>query len=582
MAIKRAFDSLSEKIENWNNEIVNILLKRHPYLSGRKILVDIRDKDFSKHSASGEIVVDGKIIFPFVVREKILEDLDIVYIGGKHYSATKKRVLGALFDYSFFSRVETKEEKEILKNKRNELRGLFGGDGNDIMSGITTGTFDFGKHSFDSFLVKRSSDGWKLHYSGPKGDLLTKETDPFKMANFIAAGLYEKTASDDPEIFLRVKAEIRKFLTKMAVDTRIVLKDKRKLSHHYLLKDEEDFMTKKASEYYGPCRVFDITGKSSCGFIVKAQSVCGEGNFFVKEGGEFCEVFSTDEVCPESFGHKIEKIASRGKLGERGFFVGENGCAFGPFSIEKKATEKTLAEIMAEGKLIKVAFTDKVAAPKYLKSVKTLNIPEDFYFVSATKPMRKIASPSSLGKYDDGMSITIKVEPRGRYSAFSEKFAGVIEENDEDVFVNRMSSAGFMAPEVEGILADIKSSFSTKRASDRVVDLSGGKGKRMNIVAISNERGEEWERIKEAREKFASELNFAEMATSKFISGDFDPKKYVDDLPKIEQVENSLSNMLVEARKAGDSEDFPIKRIKNAVEGLGSISAYLNLVKDAG
>jgi hypothetical protein len=47
MAIKRAFDSLSEKIENWNNEIVNILLKRHPYLSGRKILVDIRDKDFS-------------------------------------------------------------------------------------------------------------------------------------------------------------------------------------------------------------------------------------------------------------------------------------------------------------------------------------------------------------------------------------------------------------------------------------------------------------------------------------------------------------------------------------------------------
>lgn len=562
---KISFERLTEKIENWEMEITNLLLKRHPYVSGKKIFVDIKDKDYMKASVAGEIVVDGKIIFPFIVRDREFSGLDVFVRNGVHYSATKKKILKALFDYSFFSRIETKEEKEILKATRQNLNNLFfnqsmGTDDPYFES------FGSGKYAFDSFVVKKANEKeWKVCYSGPKGEHKSVEKDSFKVTDFICNTLFNKNAMDKT-LFNKLKSAINKKLVKMAKDEREYFCSSSQ--NLFSLVPLEEEVTKTASEFSGSCRVYDSFGKEHFGLVLDANSFFGNRNekFFVKEGGEYFRLNDNDVIVPDEYLFDVEKVASPFSVGKRGLVVTPDNQVFGPFQVNDKPVmdgDRAYFNVIADDmSSVKLAFDMKLSSVKSLPSVKTIVLPSKSSFVPLLEKM--MGSPTEPAKNTTKVTITVMKDLGAR--AVDHSVGELLEDRDDDMFLSKMQGKGFSVPSLSGIFSTIRNALAGGE-SNGVFRSPGGGSMNMKVIQITPM-------------KTAAELDLDSVSNPKFVAGKFDAAAYSDKLSKIEDVENIFAKMLVEMRKAGTAEDYPIKKMEKLVDSLGEITTYLGLAKD--
>lgn len=567
---KISYEKLSEKLENWESEIIDALLQRHPCLSGKRIFVDFQKKDYTKYSAAGEIVVEGKILFPFIVRDRSLEDLDIFQKSGKFYSATKRRIMSALFDYGFFSRMETKEEKKILNTTRNELRNLFGGQ--DVSA--PDASFALGKYASDSFLAKKSGDCWNVFYAGPRGELNSLEKDCFKVAELVSRGLFGKYAGDK-ELYNQMKFQVRSTLSKLADQESVILCDKKRNS--FSIVPEEKFSTKMASEYVGPCSVFDRENRKHYGYVVDVVgSMKDKSKFFVKEGGEYFPLEDNSVIVPEPYLFDLEKFASPICSGGKGIMIVRSGesSGFGPFDIKGSSGEgifDVVSDLMDD---MKISLNGSGEEPRMMNMGKSMSFPSSSFFIPMMRKMQGLSSSPSSSV------IIIKIKGDGGAEARGERGEGIVDSSNDDEFINKMNSNGFAHEGIGELVSKIRKALSSGEeveGSDRVGDSMQTKMKVVDVASDSEEKRDK----DEVKQKIAEEINIAEALTNKFTAGEFDPRKYLNKLQKFEDVENSLARMLTELRKSGDDEDFDTNKIEKAVEGLGVINSYLELVKNA-
>ena len=618
---KKANFSLGDNSEYWLEEIKTRLMEEVPVVSSYESFVDIKKMDEDSGDAIGEIIVGGKILFPFFVKNFSLKPLDIFIFKGKTYPATRKKLLEILYEDSFFTNLEDKKDRFLidLQNRGNDMR---------LPSQILND-----KLSSENFLMVKENKEKSLFEvncinkeSGEKNkfDLGYYESRPFFERN----GINHKIAFD--------------LLSK----GQVILTGQKKQPYRL------EFSSEK--------KAFDVLGTVSSGGSFVTFNRNGENthegfliNKIADENGELREsslFISRDGVSyqenikgmPGLGGFPLEKVGSELEVGGNGYFlikVGHEKVAFGPVTIQEYPDMKNgVISIKVKshfGKEMDFVFDDsrgKIASvrnstcfvfpqlPIFVSSDKSLNLTkraEDHSFFKMKKDNIFLYQKGDkfITEFKD-VSGSTKISFDSKSEALINLYAKGIDVStvaDHILSEDDNKKWGFAAKlvwEARGSKDPVRKEVSVPKSIKEDGSLAGEAHKRTDhsdyhlekkidgsklidhkdksldkLVSTVNKKGYDFqvakrniEKIALINPKIASEIGFDNFF-KKEDEENLDLDYFLGKLPEIKETEHILSSLLVETRSG--VKGMPEKTLTNLVSSLGAVIDSLEVFRDA-
>lgn len=565
-SIKLSSDKLTDSSENWSEEIIQYLLERYPILSNKAIVVDIQELDEDRGTSKGEAIVEGKIIFPFFVKDFNLFPMDIVVKDGEPFSATLKRIGQFLFDGKNFSHAANrKEEQSILRNT-----ALTGNNGwmnynAQIMDNYET-PFD-SKFASEKIIVLRKDD------ESPFLDFFNYDIKNQKISHerILQFDLKKKIKND--AIFSKV-ASVRKnspYISSPVVERFGLVPNQQK---------HASFQPQKCSG--GGNYLYSLRGNNKLTPGILIEKVAGFDMLvrrchmhITEEGFSFSDKVAAEKVA--SFPQEA-RIFSEPKKSDRGYIVlgsGSEKIAFGPIMFNSnliKNNDKDLFFVSDEdGNNFKIAFQSGISRINKLEESNKIIFPKTAKFAKISK----MANLSSSKNNERIPSISIKKANVG-YDLLIDDGFEVKRKNfamREKIAFDLISKGFDISGESFDKIAFGKEDFSSR------FDRRSREIKKISSCKISEE---DEKIIKEQVLNIKKAFSFDyDSINDGFDLGERrDSFEYlIERIPELKESEKTLAALLIESRMGRS--DLPQYNLTEAVKSIGIINDKLEMIRNA-